>query len=871
MSLGVFAGDRATVPVLAALEKGKWRAARDLAKVLCKTDRSRYLPLLVEANAGLARDLISRGLLSDARTVLDHLKTFAPPDLLAGLEKEFSSPQGASSPSQANPDSGVRSGAAIVRLWNELLQIAAAAETGSDPGASDIAVIDDAVTAFSSPPPLTGDGIAERVAGELAAVHAACEATAEGRWDDASGALRPLPARSVFRHWRIFLRGVRMFLQGGRTEAEECFARLPTGGACALAAAVIRGEPSRDVVRPTARAAWDLASSGQPTEWAADIAAADAAWREGSWTKAKDALVKGLRGGFPCVEHGLAAALSEALLFLQYGDDAASESRLHQLDKFWDRLLDMEKLPWTWMLLFRRQILLDEESDMPTHEVFREVGDLLRMESDLRGANPVRDSQGWQWVGEKLGAKSNAIFPGLHEKLPVRDREGAVRAFERAKSCDPDNEEAWLGLLESFDGEKKKSNRNRLLDELVRRFPHNKQILVRAGAMAAGRGAFAKGLGYLDAARALDPLDPVVRSQTLAALTLQVHDAHTNGKDSESVWARIEPLLDGSPSCDDLASAKWAMRLRRALIDRATAPAARADAERMAPSLMEYLALEKALCGNFKLPIRADWQAAWRSAPATWLAIAGVFRVASFAVRTPEFKNFGPRHAEALFIDALNLAADGRLFTGDPAGALRTFVNLIRAEDSKIVVISDLATSALSAMVKIVRKLPVKTVNASLHLRILTLALQANSNQSIGKAKSIEAFERLVAEAEKSGDSELSATAAKLLAEFRKGGYDPNYEDEDYGENSRPAPNRSSDFGVDQSTLRVVNEYLEAYASGDTGKMARILEKIEAMGLPPPPLPPRFKPRAKSETRPAPPKSKSGGDSQQEFGFSFPP
>ncbi|MGH7967432.1 MAG: hypothetical protein ACREIC_01760, partial [Limisphaerales bacterium] len=43
------------------LAQGRWRKARDEFKPLVKADRARYLPLLIEANVGLVREMISKG------------------------------------------------------------------------------------------------------------------------------------------------------------------------------------------------------------------------------------------------------------------------------------------------------------------------------------------------------------------------------------------------------------------------------------------------------------------------------------------------------------------------------------------------------------------------------------------------------------------------------------------------------------------------------------------------------------------------------------------------------------------------------------------------------------------------------------------
>lgn len=63
------------------LRNGKFRKARDAFKSLSKSQPSNALPLLIEANLGLAREMMSKGLVSEANQVLAYLKTIAPASL----------------------------------------------------------------------------------------------------------------------------------------------------------------------------------------------------------------------------------------------------------------------------------------------------------------------------------------------------------------------------------------------------------------------------------------------------------------------------------------------------------------------------------------------------------------------------------------------------------------------------------------------------------------------------------------------------------------------------------------------------------------------------------------------------------------------
>ena len=57
---------------------GKFRKAREEFKLLCKRDRPRYLPLLIEANLGLVEEMLAKGQNSEAQQVIAYLKTIAP-------------------------------------------------------------------------------------------------------------------------------------------------------------------------------------------------------------------------------------------------------------------------------------------------------------------------------------------------------------------------------------------------------------------------------------------------------------------------------------------------------------------------------------------------------------------------------------------------------------------------------------------------------------------------------------------------------------------------------------------------------------------------------------------------------------------------
>src|SRR5579863_915723 len=71
------------------LAAGRFRKARDEIKLLCKIDRPKYLPLLIEANQGLAGEMLAKGQVSEARQVIAYLRTIASPADVRAVELEI--------------------------------------------------------------------------------------------------------------------------------------------------------------------------------------------------------------------------------------------------------------------------------------------------------------------------------------------------------------------------------------------------------------------------------------------------------------------------------------------------------------------------------------------------------------------------------------------------------------------------------------------------------------------------------------------------------------------------------------------------------------------------------------------------------------
>lgn len=667
-----FSKDPEAAKVLRLLEAGLWRKARDAAKELCRKDRGRYLVLLIRANVGLVREMLAKGLLKEAETVAAYLETFAPADTMAVLRAEMAAPTGKRQVAALADAGGAGWWASALRA-DEIL-----AKAGSVSPA-DQAAIDLLVTDTYEPDVAGNDGQAARLAAELKAVRAACAATGEGRWEEAKHMLRDLPRQSVFWQWRIFLRGVRCVFEDERETARQCFAQLPQTGALARAAASLTPDPIQGAhpAPATTTVPFYLAATGQPAAWTAAILAAAASWKAGKRVQAFDDLVAGMKNAFPAVEPGLPALLTDAVMpshARMGGDDWNDSEKLYH--RFCSGRAKVNANFSRSALAFLRSMCVAERHEMPHQELERCWRLLIEIWQRCHGPDRLRDSLAWQWLGDALAnpAEVNTPFGDAAENR--RNAAKAIKAYEKSIDAEETNEAAWLGLVTLLirQGDTKRSNK--MLDDLVKKFPRNKGILVLSGDRAIGRKSYVKGIAILRTALDLDPLDKGLKERIVVALTLRVREASRKGAPTADLWAEIEPLLESAPPRGHYMLSRWMARVRRSLLDKAPEAAAQAEAESiaMAPSSLVRLFFSLSLASVYGIPPRQEWMHSWphaaSSTECTWKSLLEILRILDFTTAISGWAWKQTISASDRVLEVVgNLVAPGGL-KEDPAGLL---------------------------------------------------------------------------------------------------------------------------------------------------------------------------------------------------------
>jgi hypothetical protein len=214
----------------ALLAQEKWRQARDELKPLVKVDRVRFLPLLVQANLGLARKMLAGGQAAEARQVVNYLATLVSAEQLRAIELELTVKTGA-------PEQSISKFVAALTEARDALSEAECVRL-----ADWVVLSFQTVEMGQSPPPAR-----ERLAAEVRAVHEALRAVAAARWPEVSELLRLVPHRSVVSHWAVFIKGLAAFHTGGTDKATKLLRSLPAAsvpGKAAQAYLLLAAEPT---------------------------------------------------------------------------------------------------------------------------------------------------------------------------------------------------------------------------------------------------------------------------------------------------------------------------------------------------------------------------------------------------------------------------------------------------------------------------------------------------------------------------------------------------------------------------------------------------------------------------------------------------
>ena len=517
---------------LELLRVGKFRKARDAFKSLNKSQPSRALPLLIDANLGLAQDMMAKGQVSEANQVLAYLKTIAP----AGFKLNLTPPEVVVNPRDA---------------WAGRVPLAAQRLASAAP-LTDAAICaaDEMILGASSPDhPAHPDAAAILTALELGYGPAAAAETA--------ALLRTVPRSSPFSHWVLFFKGMTALESGDRTRAAECFRRVPEKSLlhpaiCALLTLCGVSETPQ----PTPRTVRALCSWAGISNLAEPLLLTDPLWRKKQHSKAFTLLTKKVPGLFCLGARSFHADLTR-LLTAEYVVTDQYES------DYFETVLDyVEPKP---------RSLANAAVDLSFFTI-----DFLTFSSCAHQhlATVVENLETISRVAPISLAMRSRIFTQVAEgyirsvKQHSSDRcsgPNAKKALGRAISDDPNNLRAWLMQCDLLAMGKDTSTYHRFLDDLTKRFPTHKEVLIRNGECCTERKSYTKALRNFESAAKIDSVDPRITRGMLRAHLGAAEEAYKKRTPAKANWDLIDSLAATDKS--DAEHSLWRLRARRIVLE----------------------------------------------------------------------------------------------------------------------------------------------------------------------------------------------------------------------------------------------------------------------------------------------------------------
>lgn len=503
----------------AELANGRFRRAREAFKQLVKQEGDRFLPGLIQANAGLAAEMIGRGKLSEAEQVFAYLKTIAPPETLAVLEIPL---------------------ALAGEEWGKVTRLAAAAlDAGqADAAAGSVLLSDALVLAGNVPAAVPGEDQAQDWRDDLRRILESLRSVSEGLLQETGELLRPIGRLSVFAEWKIFVRGLVAF-HGGDQERAKAFLEI-------LGDQTIPGKASRAYLDLLNASNWKELSEarlqgcgevlGLSEGEAEALAASERAWRAGDPVSAYK---KFYHSGGESFFSGEPWKTSVSEFFATALEVLEPDLKTKYID-FMYRMVVAAKHRIPAEARLAALVMTVCEPDERVWRIF------IRAYQEEFGKYPKLESKVWEAVGtEYAEVVTEGFFQRSHR---MRDPEGALEAFLRAVDLDATNLEANLKLADLYEYANDKSARNKLLDRMTVQFPHDKRILLLAGNLCIERKSFTKGMNLLGKARELDPLDRTILAALIGGLSKAAAHFYRTGKHNQARDAvkKAEVLADAS-------------------------------------------------------------------------------------------------------------------------------------------------------------------------------------------------------------------------------------------------------------------------------------------------------------------------------------
>ncbi len=480
------------------LAAGRFRQAVDAYKKLYKTDRDGYRASLKAAYEGLYRQRIAKGLLEEAAMVVAQIEALSGEPAfderlrLCLKRQDFAQAAHIAGEALCAPD----------RFSTQEMQRAA-----------DVLVVAfDPVPAERALPP--------NIFSDLDRIRAALKSVAGESWQEALDKIKPIGTRSVFASWKLFIKGLCAFYGQEDEKALTAFSKVPAASAAAAAAApyqaLLRNNPGQEAESKDTRLATGICVVAGYGAVAADLARAEYLWTVKRFRDSHIHLQRTIED-FPICSRGLTRSLTT----LYY--NACFEMPPRPAQKYIAHLVRSAfnggaDTAAAQLWAQRSLALYSEDHEDSDAFILDQWEKFIALYESLNGDSPRVRSLVYARLGDIFSIEMpdddpfSFFFFRRRRKGPhLRNEEMAQLCYQKSVDAAPAAMQPQLAQVVFFEKIGAASSVNRLLDKLIRQFPDEKEVLVKAGVRCTERKAFVKAMRYLDRALALDPMDKDLR------------------------------------------------------------------------------------------------------------------------------------------------------------------------------------------------------------------------------------------------------------------------------------------------------------------------------------------------------------------------
>jgi tetratricopeptide (TPR) repeat protein len=388
--------------------------------------------------------------------------------------------------------------------------------------------------------------------------------------------IRSIGLRSLFSDWKWLIKGICAFYNHEDSKAQTAFDKLTNSSVPQKAALPFRllltGTGAMGGAVKSSQLVGALCILAGRQDITGPLTQAEYLWNEGRYCDSFQHLKENL-SEFPTQTPGLISNLTSFYYsaFRQMPFDIAEDYLKYLVSEAMKKsdgnLLEKFKATQAMALWIEKEVEFDQE----LIDVWEEVLDYF---SCLANNGYDADTLIYLHLGKLFSVEEPVEIPfdfsslkRRNKRIQLRDAQLAEVCYLKALKANANSRSTHMALLDLYEKIGDKSKINQILDDIIKKFPNEKNALFKAGLRCVERKALVKGMKYLEQALLLDPIDRQLRENYILICVKAAFVYAYKGQKEKCIKTLQKAELKASPNKDDFSIgmaylyARWAVIL----------------------------------------------------------------------------------------------------------------------------------------------------------------------------------------------------------------------------------------------------------------------------------------------------------------------